>query len=142
MRNPQAENPAELSPRARHSVRRTGSISAPTMTPMHTFVFYRLGFVAALGLFAGCREGDECAAGQVRCNGNSAEYCDLSSSDSGTLRWITSNCGDVVCTLSTDSDSPHPFCATTANPDPRCEAKGEFEFCEANQVMGCHHGIH
>ena len=140
MVSPQAENPAELSLHARPGVRRTGSISVPTVTPTHTFVLGLLGFVAALGLFAGCRDSDECAAGQVRCNGNSAEYCDLPSSDSGTLRWITSDCGDGVCKLSNDSDSPHPFCATTANPDPRCEAKGEFEFCEGNQVMGCHQG--
>jgi len=84
--------------------------------------------------------GDECRRGEARCDDNVAEYCDYASSDSGILRWLGTDCGAAYCKLSKDPASPHPFCAKSAEPDPRCVPASDFEFCEGNQVTGCHQG--
>jgi hypothetical protein len=99
------------------------------------------GVVLALVAFlAGCELADECELGQARCNGNAAQYCDTANSDSDRLVWTGADCGDGYCKLSTDSNSPKPFCATTETPDPRCSDGQDVEFCDGNVVIGCHQG--
>jgi len=90
-------------------------------------------------LAPGCLS-DECRRGEVRCNDNRAQSCDFASSDSDRLEWLGTDCGTAFCKLSNDPASPKPFCAQSADPDPRCAASTYFEFCDGNQVIGCHQG--
>jgi len=83
--------------------------------------------------------GDECQRGEVRCSENAAQYCDYRE-ESDQLIWFSESCGAAFCKLSNDPASPKPFCAKSAEPDPRCAASVYFEYCEGNQVIGCHQG--
>ena len=83
--------------------------------------------------------GDECQRGEVRCSDNAAQVCDYRT-ESDQLDWSTNDCGAAFCKLSNDPGSPRPFCAKSMEPDPRCASSAYFEFCDGNQVIGCHQG--
>ena len=95
--------------------------------------------VLLTGGAAGC--GDQCTAGQTRCNGNTAQFCEEEDSDDPTLIWYSQDCGEAFCRpISDPNDGSHALCAQAAEPDPRCAGADNLEFCEGDVVVGCLYG--
>src|SRR6478609_4797107 len=81
---------------------------------------------------------DECDhPGQARCNGNSAEHCELRETGDGAYyAWSGGDCGPGICKL---SDDERPYCTLASAPDPNC--KSGAPFCDGNFVRGCTEGF-
>lgn len=97
-----------------------------------------LGLVVALGA-AGC-QANECERGQIRCNGNVAEYCGEPGTDDHYLVWNGRDCGEGFCHPIRAPDDSYPVCSLGEGPDPRCAGADGLRFCDGNTVVLCHLG--
>jgi len=99
---------------------------------------FLVGLVIAFGA-AGC-QANQCERGQIRCNGNVAEYCGEPGTDDHDLVWNGRDCGQGFCQPIRGSWDSYPICSLGEGPDPRCAGADGLQFCDGNTVVVCHLG--
>lgn len=87
--------------------------------------------------------GDECRAGEAKCEDNVALTCSQSSEDS-PLKFLREDCGAMHC-VSVPSNSAmiytSAFCAADPTPDPNCQPTTVVGYCKTPTLAEtCHYG--
>lgn len=87
-----------------------------------------------VALWSACDVGDECAYGEVQCDGNTARTCVASESYTS---WQTEACGTKTCVIAKEATGPTlAFCALSPNLDPRC-IEADVPNCEGDTLVEC-----
>jgi hypothetical protein len=88
-------------------------------------------------LLGACVPVDECQYTDVHCDGDVAMLCNRVEKSNGSYQvWYPMQCGAGRCKL---DDYERPFCALTADPEPRCDG-GSSTFCDGNALTWCKAG--